>query len=93
MTTEKIETLTIDGTEHNVADLTPEVQALVEIYEGWKEDADSAKLEMLKANAALRDLSREIGAEIRKAEAADEAPEVEAVEAVEVVATEEAANA
>lgn len=69
---EKIETITVDGAVYQVEDLSAEIQNLVAIYSQWRADAEQARLDHLKVNAALRELSREIGQAVRTANAAKE---------------------
>ena len=60
---EKIEPITIinvDEVPHAVSDMSENVKRLVSIYNDWRNDEDGAKSELLKNQAAMRDLSREI---------------------------------
>jgi hypothetical protein len=86
---ENIETITVDGETYNVADLSPEVQNLAAIYGEWQADGAAAKKEYLKCTAALRDLSREIGQAVRKANAPEEADVAEPNSEDETVAANE----
>lgn len=57
---ESPKTITIDGTEHQVADLGPKVQQLVEIRTKWANELADARLNAAKIEAAIRELDREL---------------------------------
>lgn len=65
MKLEPISILTIDGVPHVVKELPETVQQLVAIYNDWRQEESDAKMEMLKCQAAIRDLSNEISSIIR----------------------------
>ena len=53
-------TLTIDNVEHQLSDFTPTVQRLVEINTQWRDELVTARLEVAKLEAALRQLESEL---------------------------------
>lgn len=78
--------LTLDNETYAVDALDPEVKRLVEVYDHWKQQELDHRLNMLMAQAAIRDITREIlttvqrkkeeaaKAEAEKAEASAEKP-------------------
>lgn len=59
-TVQPIATLNIDGVAFNVADLSPQVQALVGVYNDWNQELANAQSKAALHQAALNDLSRQI---------------------------------
>jgi hypothetical protein len=59
-TVQPISTLNIDGTAFNVADLSAQVQALVNVYNDWNQALANAQSEAALHQAAINDLSRQI---------------------------------
>lgn len=55
-----ISTLNIDGTAFNVADLSPQVQSLVGVYNDWNQALADSQSKAALHQAALNDLSRQI---------------------------------
>ena len=74
-------TITIDGVEHEVAKLGPQVQLLMDIHAEWRRQLADVRLEVAKHEAALRNLEAEIADTVKKqtetpaeAPAANDAP-------------------
>jgi hypothetical protein len=70
--------LTLDNETYAVDALDAEVQRLVEVYDHWKQKELDSRLDMLMAQAAIRDITREILSTVQKkkqeaAEAAEKA--------------------
>ncbi len=89
-TVQPISTLNIDGTAFNVADLSAQVQALVNVYNGWNQKLADAQEGAAMVQAALSDLSRQIIQQIKAdqdaaAQAANDAAANDAAPAVDVV--------
>lgn len=59
-TVQPITTLNIDGTAFNIADLSPQVQGLVGVYNDWNQELSNAQSKAALHQAALNDLSRQI---------------------------------
>ncbi len=81
------DTVTIDNVEYKVSDLTENQQRLIEVYKSWKDEELVAQKEVMKLQAAQREMAREIVLDVRrtleaKAAAAEEAA-IEARKAVE----------
>ena len=82
---EEIKVLNVDGTPHVVADLPDNVKRMVDIYNTWRQNEIEAKLEVMKVEGAMRNLSNEIILAVRahleaqQAEAAPAAAEPPAV--------------
>lgn len=86
MTFENPKTITIDGTEYDVAGFSETVQRLVTIHTSWRNELAQERLDVAKTEAAIRtldvELSQTVAKELKeKAEAAAPAAEP-AVEAV-----------
>ena len=56
----------LDGVEHELEKLGPQVQALVKIHTQWRGDLADARLVVAKNEAALRALEAEIGVAVQK---------------------------
>lgn len=59
-TVKPVETLNIDNTSYNVADLSQAVQTLVSVYNDWNQKLANLQSDYLMAQAALNDLQRQI---------------------------------
>jgi len=66
MALETPKTITVDGVEHQVADLSVQTQTLVSIHTAWREELQKARLEVAKLEAALRSLEVELLASVKK---------------------------
>lgn len=71
MSEQTSQTININGKDYVLADLSDAVRTLVNVYSTWQNDLieaqkalTEAKLELAKTEAALRDLTREIVAEV-----------------------------
>ena len=53
-------TLTVDNVEHQLSIFSPTVQRLVEINSQWRDELGTARLEVAKLEAALRQLETEL---------------------------------
>lgn len=74
---EPIANLNIDGEVHQVADLSPTVQNMVDIFNGWNQKEADVSDKLMMVKAAKADLSRQIILQVRQdleAEKAAEAP-------------------
>jgi hypothetical protein len=60
MKVEPIKVLTFEGQSYDIAQMSESVQRLVDIYNDWRQQETDARIEMLKTQAALRDITREI---------------------------------
>jgi len=67
---EPITTVNVDGKPYNVADLTPGIQELVEVYFDWQVQELEARNSLLQISCAKNDLSRQIIQQIQAAEKA-----------------------
>ena len=63
---EDIKVLNVDGTPHVVNDLPEGVQRMVEIYNNWRQEEIDAKMEVMKVEGAMRNLSGEIIQAVRE---------------------------
>lgn len=66
MTTQQPETITIDGTVHNVADFGEGVQRLVKIRTLWVAQLETERLSAAKSEAAIRGLDAELTSMVAK---------------------------
>lgn len=64
-TVQPVTTLNIDGAALNVADLSPQVQQLVAVYNDWNQGLADAQSKAAMHQAALNDLSRQIIATLK----------------------------
>jgi|688.fasta_scaffold05161_15 hypothetical protein len=80
---EQVQTITIDGVQHELAKFSTEVQRLVQIHQIWEQKVIEAELEYARARAAVRDLNNELLAKL-KAELEPAAPEQEVAPAADV---------
>lgn len=80
-TVEPIVNLNIDGETYLVSDLTPTVQNMVDVFNGWNQKEADVTDKLMMVKAAKADLSRQIIMQVRadkEAEAAADAAEAEA---------------
>lgn len=75
---EDLKIINVDDTPYAVEQLPEEIQQLVGIMNTWLHDEADAKSELLKVQAAIRDVSREIVIGIRKHVEAENAKKAEA---------------
>ncbi len=61
----QVPTVTIDGVEYEVEKLSPAARSLISFYQTWSGELASARLEVAKLEAALRQLSSEIIAVVK----------------------------
>ena len=52
--------ITVDDVQYDLADFSEGVQRLVAIHKVWEAKVPEAKLEVARAEAAVRDLTREL---------------------------------
>lgn len=52
--------VTIGGMEYNIDELGADVQNLIALHQKWKRDASEAKMEVLKSEAACKEVGRRI---------------------------------
>lgn len=76
------QTITIDGTEHELASFSIEVQRLVSIHQKWEQKLAEDRLEVARGEAAIRELKRELIAKIQEELAPTEEAPTEEVELV-----------
>jgi len=67
-TIKPITIINVDNVPHAVQDMSTEVKRLVEFYNDWRSEEATAKSDLLKVQAAMRDLTREIVATIKQEE-------------------------
>ena len=60
------ETLTFDGVEHKLADLSKKTQSLVFVYTKWQNELVDARLEVDKVTAALREAEAQLTASVKE---------------------------
>ena len=89
---EDIKVINVDGTPIAVEELSQSVKGLVDIYNVFRNDEVDAKYELIKVQAALRDIQREIIVTIKQEQesleaAAEEAGDVVAVDNTETTDT------
>lgn len=65
--TQAVSTVTIDGNDYEIEKLSPAARALLSFYQTWSNELASARLEVAKLEAALRQLSTEIIATVKSA--------------------------
>jgi hypothetical protein len=61
-----LEKVIVDNVEYPVDSLTAQQKEMLRLYEIWAGDADRARLEMLKAQSAVRDVSNTLIRNIRE---------------------------
>lgn len=83
---EDIKVINVDGTPIAVEELSQAVKGLVDIYNVFRNDEVDAKYELIKVQAALRDIQREIIVTIKQEQEALEAAATEVAEAEESTA-------
>jgi len=79
------DTVTIDNVEYKISDLTENEQRLIEVYKTWKDEELVAQREVMKLQAAQREIAREIVLDVRRT--------LEATAAAAAAASEAAAAA
>ncbi|KKL96423.1 hypothetical protein LCGC14_1844620 [marine sediment metagenome] len=80
------DTVTIDNVEYKISDLTENEQRLIEVYKTWKDEELVAQREVMKLQAAQREIAREIVLDVRRTlEATAAAAEEAATKAREAV--------
>lgn len=60
MNTESPKTITIDGTEHEVAKFSDKVKQLVAVHTKWRSEQMETRLELAKVEAAIRSIETEL---------------------------------
>lgn len=79
---EALQVLTIDGVPHLVSEMSDQVRSLVKTADHWRQKEAEARDGLLMTQAAVRDVFREIAAQIRRereeAAANDSAPAADA---------------
>jgi type I site-specific restriction endonuclease len=78
---EPITIINVDDVPHAVSDMSPDVKRLVEFYNDWRNEENQVKSEILKVQASMRDLSREIVATIKKEQDAKDASDAAVADA------------
>lgn len=68
-------TISIDDTTLNVADLTPEIQQMVQYLDDWRQKEADVTSELLMARGALRDIQATLLQAIQAAQAATAEPD------------------
>ncbi len=63
---EDISVINIEGVPVSVSELSEPVRELIDIYNMWRQDEADARLELMKTQAALQDVSRQIGAKVKE---------------------------
>lgn len=58
-------TITVDGQNFLESSLPVDIRSLLGVYRQWQDETQKSRLEMLKGEAALRDLSKEISEAIK----------------------------
>lgn len=83
---EPITIINVDEIPHAVSEMSVDVKRLVDFYNDWRQEESDAKSVLLKVQAAMRDLSREIVMTIKQEadarQAADDAAATVAADAV-----------
>lgn len=77
---EDIKVINVDGTPIAVEELSQNVKGLVDIYNIFRNDEVDAKYDLIKVQAALRDIQREIIVTIKQEQEETETTAVEAAE-------------
>ena len=86
MTVETTKVITIDEKTRAVDDCSDAVKRLVAYYDDWKQKQADAQSDLLLVQSGMRELSREIVAQIQKEEAEAEAGGEDATTEDETVA-------
>lgn len=89
--TNQEDSVTIDNIEYKISDLTESQQRLIGIYKQWKEDEMAAQLEVMKLQAAQKEIAREVVIDVRRTleATAEEAKKKEPLSSVVTTETEE----
>lgn len=67
---EPISVINVDGTPVAVESLSDNVRSLVAVYNTWRQEEANQRLELMKTQAALQDLSRQIAVRYQEEQAA-----------------------
>lgn len=89
--TPDIPMLNVDGQNHVIADLPPDIQELISYYQTWEGTLKSQRLEAFKTEAAMRSLTNEITTRVKMMVASKAAKE--AADAAEGAKLKEEATA
>lgn len=94
-TVDPLSVINIDGVPHVVAQMSDEVQAVIAIYNEWRQREVDARNDLLLVQSALRDLGQNLVNRVREeqAAAAEAAPAPEVTEVADVEGTVEEASA
>lgn len=94
-TVDPLSVINIDGVPHVVAQMSDEVQAVIAIYNEWRQREVDARNDLLLVQSALRDLGQNLVNRVREeqAAAAEAAPTPEVTEVADVEGTVEEASA
>lgn len=68
MSEQKQTPIKINGRDYIYETLPPKVQSLLQFHTRWENELKQQRLEAAKTEAALRDIQREIGAEMQQIE-------------------------
>lgn len=60
------DTVTIDNVEYKISDLTENQQRLIDVYKTWKDEELVAQRDVMKLQAAQREIAREIVLDVRR---------------------------
>lgn len=70
----KIQTITVDGVEHQISEFSEQVQKLAAIYETWSQDLEKEKLAAAKTETALNVINKELATLVQAEMAAKQEP-------------------
>ena len=88
-TIDPLTVINIDGVPHVVGQMSDEVQAVIAIYNEWRQREVDARNDLLLVQSALRDLGQNLVNRVREEQAATAAAAEEAAPAPEVTSVEE----
>ena len=60
------DTVTIDNVEYKTSDLTENQQRLIDVYKSWKDEELVVQKDVMKLQAAQREMAREIVLDVRR---------------------------
>ena len=80
-TVDPLTVINIDGVPHVVGQMSDEVQAVIAIYNEWRQKEVDARNDLLLVQSALRDLGQNLVNRVREEQAAVAAAEAEAADA------------
>lgn len=94
-TVDPLTVINIDGVPHVVGQMSDEVQAVIAIYNEWRQREVDARNDLLLVQSALRDLGQNLVNRVREeqAAAAEAAPAPEVTSVAEETVEEEAPTA